>query len=125
VGVKDIVLNDPTKFAASHGGIGTDTENAVALAGLATERLESIGSLSLAEYYERFTGEMFQASAVIQGISDGFRTFHATLEGQQLGISGVNLDEQAVRMIQHQRVFQATGRLIATANEMLEVLVNL
>jgi flagellar hook-associated protein 1 FlgK len=42
-----------------------------------------------------------------------------------LGISGVNIDEQAVKMIQHQRVFQASGRLIAAANDMLEVLVNL
>lgn len=125
VGVNSTVLNDPTKFAASSGGIGKDTVNAVALAGLATKRLESIGNLSLAENYERFTGEMFQASAVTQGISDGFRTFYATLEGQQLGVSGVNIDEQAVKMIQHQRVFQASGRLISAANEMLEVLVNL
>ncbi len=125
VGINETILNDPSKFAASQTGIGSDTENAVALAGLAVEPLEATGGLSLAEYYERFTGEMFQASAVVQGLSDGFRTFHATLEGQQLGVSGVNIDEQAIRMIQHQRVFQASARLISAANDMLDVLVNL
>jgi flagellar hook-associated protein 1 len=125
IGVNSTIVNDPSKFAASRGGIGKDTENAVTLAGLATNRLESANNLSLSEYYERFTGEMFQASAVINGINEGFRTFHATLEGQQLGVSGVNIDEQAVKMIQYQRVFQASGRLISAANELLDILVNL
>lgn len=125
IGVNEAVLNDPSKFAASQSGIGEDTANGVALAGLATESLEATGGLSLPEYYERFTGEMFQASAVIQGVHDGFQTFQATLEGQQLGISGVNIDEQAIKMIQHQRVFQASAKLVSTVSDLLEVLVNL
>ncbi len=34
LGVSTDVANDPTKFAASQGGVGQDTQNAVALAGL-------------------------------------------------------------------------------------------
>jgi flagellar hook-associated protein 1 FlgK len=123
--VSETVLNDPTKFAASQSGIGKDTENAVTLAGLSNQPLEATGGLSLAEYYERFTGEVFQASAAVQGVNEGFRTFQATLEGQQLGISGVSIDEQAIKMIQHQRVFQASARLVTTISEMMDVLVNL
>lgn len=125
LGVSQAVLDDPSKFAASKSGIGQDAENAVALAGLAIQPLEATGGLSLSSYYERFTGEVFQASAAIQGVNDGFRTFQATLEGQHLGISGVNIDEQAVKMLQFQRAYQASARLVATLNEMMDTLVNL
>jgi flagellar hook-associated protein 1 FlgK len=125
IGVSEVIASDPTKFTSSRGGIGEDSENAVLLAGLANAPLEATGGRSLIEYYERFTGEMFQASATVQAVNDGFRTFQKTLEGQQLGISGVSVDEQAVKMIQHQRIFQASARLISAINELLEVLVNL
>jgi flagellar hook-associated protein 1 FlgK len=125
IGVNATVRNDPSKFAASSSGIGADTENAVALAGLSTQPLESTGGLTLTEYYERFTADIFQASAVVQGINEGFETFRATLEGQQLGISGVNVDEQAIKMLQLQRAFQASARLVSTLNDLLDTLVNL
>ena len=125
VSVSQAVLDDPTKFAASQTGIGQDSDNAVVLAGLAIQPLEATGGLSLSSYYERFTGDVFQASAAMQGVNDGFRTFQATLEGQHLGISGVNIDEQAVKMIQHQRAFQASAKLVATLNELMDTLINI
>ena len=125
IGINEVVARDPTKFTVSRSGIGQDSDNAVLLAGLANSPLEATGGRSLTEYYEKFTGEMYQASATVQAVNDGFRTFQKTLEGQQLGISGVSVDEQAVKMIQHQRIFQASARLISAINELLEVLVNL
>ncbi len=66
-----------------------------------------------------------QSAAVARSVADGFRVFHQTLEGQHLAITGVSLDEEAVRMITYQRAYQANARLIATVSEMLNVLVNL
>jgi flagellar hook-associated protein 1 FlgK len=42
-----------------------------------------------------------------------------------MAISGVSLDEEAVRMITLQRAFQASARYIATISELLEILANL
>jgi flagellar hook-associated protein 1 FlgK len=53
------------------------------------------------------------------------RHYQQALEGEHLAISGVNLDEEAVRMIAYQRAFQASAKVIATVNEMLETLLNL
>ena len=58
-------------------------------------------------------------------MAEGFRTFHSTLEGQLLAIQGVNIDEEAIRMITYQRAFQASARVVSTINEMLDTLVNL
>ena len=58
-------------------------------------------------------------------MAEGFRAFEQTLEGQRLATSGVNLDEEAVKMITLQRTYQATARYIATLSDLLDVLVKL
>jgi flagellar hook-associated protein 1 FlgK len=40
-------------------------------------------------------------------------------------ISGVNLDEETTKIIEFQKSFDASARLIRTADEMLETVLNL
>lgn len=125
IGVSSVVQASPSKFAASRAGIGEDTEVAAVLANLLTTQLPSQGDQSLATLYDRFTGELTQGAALTRSVAEGFRVFQQTLEGQQLAVSGVNIDEEAVRMITYQRAFQASARVIATIGEMLDILVSL
>lgn len=125
LGVNALVREDPAKFAASRGGIAADTENAVELAAFLNRPIPSRNGLSLAAFYDNWIGETMQASSATQAVAEGARVFETTLRGQKLAISGVNLDEEAVRMIGLQRSFQATARYIAALAELLEVVVNL
>ena len=125
LGVSAVLRQDPGKLAASSGGVGIDTENAVALAGFVNEPLDAHGNFSIAELYENVVGGVTQASAVSRSVTDGFRVFQRTLEGQHLGISGVSIDEEAVKMIAFQRSYQATARYISTISDLLDVLVNI
>jgi flagellar hook-associated protein 1 FlgK len=125
IGVSDAIKADPTKFAASAGGIADDTGTAVKLANLLNTPLASLGGSNLAVQYDRVIGEVTQGAAVTKSVAEGFRTFHSTLDSQLLAIQGVNIDEEAIRMIGYQRAFQASARVVSTINEMLEVLVNL
>ena len=68
---------------------------------------------------------MDEAAALAASVAEGLRTFHGTLEGQHLGISGVNMDEEAVSLMAHQRAYQASARVISTINQLMDVLVNL
>ena len=125
MGVSDVIRNDPAKFAASSGGINEDTKNAVELAGLLNKSLSTQNGTSLAVLYDHMTGEVAQGSSVAKGIAEGYRTFQQALSGQHLAVSGVSLDEEAIRMIAYQRTFQASARLVTTINEMLDILVKL
>ena len=80
---------------------------------------------SLGVLYDRLTSETTEAAAVARSVTEGYRVFEDALRGQQLSISGVSLDEEAVKMIQYQRAFQASARYIATVSDLLDVLVNL
>lgn len=125
IGVRSAVREDPTKFAASLGGIGVDTDTAVRLAELLDSPLTSTGGASISELYQQIATQVTQGSAVAKTIAEGDRTFHRTLESEELSISGVNLDEEAVNMIALQRAFQATARVISTVSDLLEILVKL
>ena len=125
IGVSAVMRNDPAKFAASSGGIAEDSENAERLAILLTEPLASHNDASLAILYDRMTADVTQGASVTRSVAEGFRVFQRTLEGEQLAISGVNIDEETVRMLSYQRAFQASARVISTINELLGVLIDL
>ncbi|MGY8770184.1 MAG: flagellar hook-associated protein FlgK [Pirellulales bacterium] len=125
INVHDVIQNDAAKFAVSKGGIGADTENAVELASFLTKELDSINGETLEFLHTRLVGNVTQSASVAKSVAEGFRVFKETLEGQKFGISGVSLDEEAVKMITYQRQFQASSRLIAAIDELLEVLINI
>lgn len=123
--VNPVVANDPRLLAASLTGVGYGTENAVKLAQAFDDPIASLGDRSLKESYEDMVVRVFQDVNLQRGKSDGLRNFYKTLEAQHLAASGVNMDEEAIKMIFFQRMFQANSKLIKTSTEMLDILVNL
>jgi flagellar hook-associated protein 1 len=123
--VNPVVAEDPRLFAASLNGVGYGTENAVKLAQAFDDPIAALGNRSLKDSYEDMVVRVFQEVNLQKGKSDGLRNFYQTLEAQHLAASGVNMDEEAIKMIFYQRVFQANSKLIQTSSEMLEILVNL
>ena len=125
IGISDVIRNDPAKFAASSDGIGQDSHNAEALASLLTTKLASQNGDSLSVLYDRMTSGVAQGASVSKSVADGYRIFQSALDGQHLAISGVSIDEEAVRMIGYQRTFQASAKVIATISDLLDTLVKL
>jgi flagellar hook-associated protein 1 FlgK len=125
VNVNEILKVDPAKFAASRGGLGADTENAIELAAFLDYAIASKNDASLAILYNQITSQATHGAAIARSVAEGARVFEQTLYGQKLATSGVSLDEEAVSMLAYQRAFQAAARYIATLDEMFELLVTL
>jgi len=125
LGINSELLQDPRKFAASRSGIGGDTANAVELAAFLDRPLESASGSTLSQAYDTLISDVTQGTTVSKAVANGFRVFQQTLSDQSLSISGVSLDEEAVRLITFQRSLQATARYIATLNDLLQTLVEL
>jgi len=125
LGINAAVRNDPSKFAASRSGIDGDTANAVDLANFSDRILDTANGRSISQFYEQVVGEVTQGSAVAKSVATGFQTFEDTLRGQQLAVSGVNIDEETISMLGYQRAYQASARFIQTINELLNLLTNL
>ena len=125
IGINSAVVADPATFAASRGGVGADTDVAVDLANFLDQPLSSHGGTTLSQLYDRMTSDVTQGSAVASSVADGAKVFQQSLNGQNLAISGVSIDEETVNLIQYQRSFQASAKYIATLNDLLNTLVNL
>ncbi len=125
IGVAEALTEDPSLFAASRSGVGADTDNAVILADLADQEIDSQNGNSIRDLYSRLASEVAQGSAIAQSEAEGNRVFEETLSGQKLAVSGVSIDEEAVKMIAYQQSFTAAAKLITTIRELLDILVNI
>ncbi|MCA9104374.1 MAG: flagellar hook-associated protein FlgK [Planctomycetales bacterium] len=125
IGISDDLKRDPSLFAASQGGIGVDSLSAQALAALGDQPIESLGGLSITQIYEQISVEVTQTAAAAKAEVDGLEVFHNMIEAEHLSITGVSLDEEAIKLMTYQRSYQASARVIQTASQLLEVLVNL
>lgn len=118
-------VENAAKFAASLDGIGNGSGNAERLAAFMDEPLSSAGEATLGDLYNQLLNEVTQGSSIAQALAEGYRAFEGTLEGQEQSVGGVSIDEEAVKMITLQRIYQASARYIQTCSELLELLVNL
>ncbi len=119
------MLEDPTKFAASRGGVGADTSNAVELAALPDQAIASHNGSSLSSIYNQMVTEVTNQSAQAQANSDASQSFQAALQGQESAASGVSIDEEAIQMITYQKSYQAAARYIGVLSQMLDTLLQM
>ncbi len=126
----DIAVNtnltiSPSLFAASTGGVGKDTNNAVTLAAFADAKLASQDGASLTTIYKTMVNSVANGSNTAQNAADSASVFLATLQGQVDSISGVSIDEEAINMLLFQRQYQANAKYISTLSDLFDVLVNI
>jgi flagellar hook-associated protein 1 FlgK len=125
LGVNQAVMDNPSTFAASQGGVGADTNVVVNLASFNDLPLESQGGATLSQMYDRIASDVSQSSAIAQSTADSAQTFQQSLNSQELAVSGVSIDDETVKMLEYQRAYQASAKYISTLNDLLQTLVNL
>ncbi|HRP34995.1 MAG TPA: flagellar hook-associated protein FlgK [Gammaproteobacteria bacterium] len=124
-----VAITDPRAFAAAlppaapGESVVGDNRNALALAGLASERVLANGTTSIAASYNELVANVgvktrqAQLSAEAQG-----RMLEAS-RAQRESISGVNLDEEASNLLRYQQAYAAAAQVIATAGTMFDTLL--
>ncbi|MCA9091978.1 MAG: flagellar hook-associated protein FlgK [Planctomycetaceae bacterium] len=125
IAVNSVVSGNPNFFATGRGGGPADGSNAVELAQFFDQAQTGLGNLSLNQFYINTVSTVAQESASEQAISDGFATYRDSLSSQRAQYTGVSLDEEAINVMQLQRAYQATARMITTADELFNILLNI
>ncbi|MEZ6190160.1 MAG: flagellar hook-associated protein FlgK [Phycisphaerales bacterium] len=100
-----------------------DNANALAIAGLRDQSLTELSGLSLTQHWNRHVEDFAvrQAQARTQFQAD--TVIREGLSNQQQSISGVNADEESIDLIQYQRAYQASARLLTVIDEMMQTLI--
>ncbi len=121
------VDGNPNAIAAAlnAGDLPGDNRNALALAALADQNKAGGGVQTFNEAYATLVGE---AGVATRRANDEYtmrETAIAHIKMIRDSTSGVSLDEEMINLIQYQRAYQASARVLSAVDESIQTLINL
>jgi len=105
------------------GGVG-DNRNALRLGALRTAALLDGGTASLDEAYGRLVADAGTRTRQAELDRDARETMLRQAEEAVSAVSGVNLDEEAGRILQLQQAYQAAAKIVTVADAMFQTLLD-
>ncbi len=125
VAVNDTIVQNPSLLAAASQNFDGDGMVAGRIADLDTVAVSGDGQLTIPDVYDAIAN----AVAVSGGSSNSdvlaTETVLFSLQAQRESVSGVNLDEEAISLVQYQRAFQGAARFVSAVDDMMRELVAL
>jgi len=108
------------------GGAVGSADNSVALAMAALQNSDWMdgGSATPVEFYAAGVGTVGTRVAALQRSVESHELVRDSVQTQREEVSGVSLDEEMVSLIQFQRAFQASSKVVQMTDELLSTIVN-
>lgn len=124
--VNDDILKDASRISAGESaGASGDNRIANKIAGLQFEKIMSDGNANVDEYYNTMVGKVGVIAKKTNNAHDAQDGVVKQLASIRESISGVSLDEETTKMIEFQKAFDASARIVKTADEMMDTVLNL
>jgi flagellar hook-associated protein 1 FlgK len=116
---------DQLAASSDIAGLPGNNENALLLAGLASSTIAAGGTRTAASEVSTIAGWV---GGVTRDVADSAIVASdqlAHLETMQMSTEGVSMDEEMVRLVEYQRSYQASARVISTVNGLMDTLMRL
>ena len=113
--------SDPTKTPAVANG------RALTLSGLAhpVSSADMIDSISFVGFIGKISADVGRVAAEANTAIDSRSQMLAQARTMRDAVSGVSMDEEAVALVQFQRAYQATARMVSVLDEISKMAVNI
>lgn len=120
------ILRDPMRIAAA-GQPGSPGDNRIAnaLSQLQYENVMPGEQSTVDEFYNSMVGEVGIQMRKAVTSQESQKGIVDQLKNIRESVSGVSLDEETTKLIEYQKAFDASARLIKTADEMFDTVLNL
>ncbi|KYG67162.1 flagellar hook-associated protein FlgK [Bdellovibrio bacteriovorus] len=120
------VFNDVGRIAAgAQAGAAGDNTVANVISSLQYRQVMQDGTATLDDYYNTQVGQMGAVTQRAVKAQESQKNVMNQLSNIRESISGVSLDEETTKMIEFQKTYDASARLIKTADEMFDTVLNL
>lgn len=116
------VAGDVFSIDYNTDGVG-DNRNAELMAALATARTMNGGNQSFTDGYAQLVETVGVKTRQAQLDQDAAKSLLQQSSAQRESVSGVNLDEEAGRLIQYQAAYNASARVMGVAQELFDTLL--
>ncbi len=121
--VHDDIIDAPDRIATSIGPGKTDNENVLRMAALKDRNFEELNRLSPREFYRRMVTEIGQEIESQSMRRDNTEAVIKNLDNQIQEISGVDINDEAAKMLLYQQMFQGMSRYLNTVQGSLQTLM--
>ncbi len=123
-----LAISDPKKVAAaaSPTNLNSDNENIKKLIELGDKKLSELENLSFSEYYaSRITALIGSKVSSVENLFNN-STFRLNSITEKLKeISGVNVDEELLKLTKFQRSYEAAAKVVNVSDELLQTILNM
>ena len=122
-----VSLSNPDKVAASStaAGVPGNNVNALALIDVQTANQSTLGGVSVDTYHAVTVGNVGSDASLAKLQSDAKQAEKDQVTSLRESVSGVNLDEELTKLLEFQRAFQASARLITTGDQLFQTVLGL
>jgi flagellar hook-associated protein 1 FlgK len=125
ISVNEKLVEQPSLLAAASVFAPGDGTIAGGIAALDTVVLGRFGESSITSFYNAIAGNVAVSSGAARGNAEAASTVLASLTAQRESISGVNLDEEAIALVQYERAFQGAARFVSVVDDLISQLIAL
>jgi flagellar hook-associated protein 1 len=115
----------PLNVGSRKAGEPVENGLALAIATLRDERSSTLGDTSATEFWNSAMQQTAGKAASAANKAAGAKSVRDALDAQLQGISGVNVDEEAIDLVQYQSMYQASARYISVIQEMTQTLLGI
>ncbi|MFT7185598.1 MAG: flagellar hook-associated protein 1 FlgK, partial [Pseudohongiellaceae bacterium] len=105
------------------GGV-SDNRNALAIAGMETQGSIANGVVSYGDAYSQIIEEIGTVTNRARLDTESAQALLEQSENNRESVSGVNLDEEAGRLIQYQAAYNASAQVVSIARELFDTLLS-
>ena len=122
--VSAAVSFDVNKIAAS-ASVNGDGDNALALGAIKDKAVMGGGTTSINDSYASLIGQIGRDVVYAKSSLDHQTSIMDQLSNRREATSGVSLDEEMMNLMKYQMAYNASGKLVTTANQMMDTLMGL
>jgi flagellar hook-associated protein 1 FlgK len=126
IALSDAVKKDGNQIVAGMNPMApADNRVALVIANLQHHPILENGTTSLDDYYAGMVGKLGVMVKKANDISEHQHDVLEQLKNVRESISGVNLDEEAIKMIEYQKHFDASAKMIKVADQLFDTILGI
>jgi flagellar hook-associated protein 1 FlgK len=125
IDVNDVLLDDSRYLATRADHVPGSNGSVLSMVDLQEQGLDDLNGATLRGFWQDQVASLATRTQTANETVAASQLVRESLSAQNLAVSGVSLDDEAVNLLTYQRQFQAAARFISVVDESLQVLLSI
>ncbi|MEA3224422.1 MAG: hypothetical protein U9Q07_00610, partial [Planctomycetota bacterium] len=123
--VRSEITNSPGRIATALGGDLTDNTNALRMVGIKNQTFSNLDSMTAQEYYRQLVTDIGTVISGKKTREDNIEIMMHELTSQQNDLSGVNINDEAAKLLLFEQMFKAMAKYMNAIQSSLSTVMEI